>query len=178
MLISATQTQEMSLSNIQRSSYSAEHSRLAFEYTFCLFGEPGAEGTNYGTRGTCRLANKDKQVYLGWTGNILNALVFPSLSVAEWRLLSCSPLLFSSCQWTNCRLCPLRGQNPSCSNNCDVRACFLLHAFLVSDWYLHWTGEMVFLYQVQYIYLVVLGICQFWLNKGLVGHAYPHEIST
>lgn len=89
-----------------------------FKASFCLFGKPGAEGTNYGTRGTCRLANKDKQGFLGWTSNILNALVFPSLSVAEWWLSSCSSLLFSGCQWTNCGLCPPRGQNPSCSNNC------------------------------------------------------------
>lgn len=156
-----------------------------------------AEGTNYETRGACRLANKDKQGFLGWTSNILNAVVFPSLSVAVWWLLSCSSLLFSTCHWTNCRLCPLRRQNPSCSNNCDVRACsfHMFFLYLIGSWQamdlmfcskaaprcskphpLGW--EMVFLYQVQYMSLIALGTCQFWLNKGLVEHVYPHEIST
>lgn len=38
--------------------------------------------------------------------------------------------------------------------------------------------KMVCLYQVQYISLVALETCQFWHKKGVVGHVYPHEIST
>lgn len=107
-------TRDELLSHMQRAAYVPVCSRLAFEYMFC---RTGTEGANFGPKRTCRLANKDKQELLGWTGNILNTLVFSSLSVPGWWLLPFASLLFSSRsvreQAVGCA--HLRGQNPSCS---------------------------------------------------------------